>query len=76
MARKSVQQLEIRSVIAAPDRAAVWFDNVTAAGAVASCDWLDVEDGLIREIRSFYDSAPVREVLSPDEQAELGDTSP
>lgn len=72
MARKSVQQLEIRDVVATANQAAVWFENRTPAGVIPSCDWVKVEDGLIKEIQSFYDSAKVREVLSPDEQVNLG----
>ncbi len=72
MARKSVQDLEIRDVIASGNQAAVWFENRTPAGVIPSCDWVRVEDGLIKEIQSFYDSAKVREVLSPDEQENLG----
>lgn len=71
MARKSVMELTIRDVIAHGNQAAIWFANRTRAGVVASCDWLRVEDGLIAEIRSFYDSAAVRDVLSPDEQRRL-----
>ena len=72
MARKSVQELEIKHVIASENRAAVWFDNRTAKGVIPSCDWILVEDGLIKEVQSFYDSAMVREVLSLDEQENLG----
>lgn len=72
MARKSVQQLEIKDVIASGDRAAVWFENRTPAGVIPSCDWVRVENGQIKEIQSFYDSVKVREVLSPDEQDDLG----
>jgi hypothetical protein len=34
-------------------------------GIVESCDWVPVENGVINEIRSFYDSARIREVLVP-----------
>ncbi len=71
MARKSVQELVVRDVIASGDRAAIWFENRTPKGVVDSCDWVRVEDDLIKEIRSFYDSAPIRDVLSPDEQQSL-----
>ncbi len=73
MARKSVQQLKIIEIIAQGERAAIWFENQVAAGAVPSCDWLTVKDGKISAIQSFYDSVNVREVLSPEEQAGLGD---
>jgi len=72
MARKSVQELEVRDVIADGNQAAVWFENRTPEGVIPSCDWVRVEDDAIKEIRSFYDSAKVREVLSPDEQEGLG----
>ena len=72
MARKSVQELHIKHVIASESQAAVWFENRTPRGVIQSCDWVRVENGLITEIQSFYDSVIVREVLSPDEQANLG----
>jgi hypothetical protein len=74
MARKSVMELEVREVIASGSRAAVWFVNRTPNGDVETCDWVRVEDDTIKEIRSFYDSAPIREVLSPDEQGRLDDS--
>lgn len=74
MARKSVQELKIIEVIADEKQAAVWFENRTPKGVIPSCDWVRVENGLIKKIRSFYDSTKVREVLSPDEQENLGDS--
>ncbi len=71
MARKSVVELVIRDVIASGERAAIWFENRTPSGVVDTCDWLRVEDGVITEIRSFYDTAKVRAVLSADEQKRL-----
>ena len=71
MARKSVVQLAVKDVIASGNQAAVRFENRTPKGVVESCDWVRVENGLIKEIRSFYDSALIREVLSPDEQESL-----
>jgi ketosteroid isomerase-like protein len=72
MARKSVQELVVRGVVASGDQAAVWFENRTAHGVVPSCDWVWTSGGLITEIRSFYDSAAVREALSEEEQGRLG----
>ena len=72
MARKSVVELKILDVIADGDRAVVRFENRTGNGVVETCDWVRVEDGFIREVRSFYDSARVREVLDSDEQERLG----
>ncbi len=72
MARKSVQELVIRDVIASGNQAAIWFENRTSNGVVQSCDWVRVENDRIEEVRSFYDSAAVRDVLSPSEQESLG----
>jgi ketosteroid isomerase-like protein len=74
MARKSVSELVIKDVIATGDRAAIRFENRTPKGVVDTCDWVFIEDGLIKEIRSFYDSASVRDVLSAEEQESLGGT--
>lgn len=71
MARKSVTELAVKEVIADGDVAAVRFENRTAGGVVESVDWVRVEDGTIREIRSFYDSAKIREILSPADQESL-----
>jgi ketosteroid isomerase-like protein len=73
LARKSVQKLTIRGVVASGDQAAIRFENTTPAGVVDSCDWIRVEGDRIAEIRSFYDTSAVREVLSGDEQERLGD---
>jgi ketosteroid isomerase-like protein len=71
MARKSVVELTVKDVIASGNQAAVRFENRTPKGVVESCDWVRVENDLIKEIRSFYDSAMIREVLSPAEQESL-----
>ncbi len=71
MVRKSVMELTVKDVIASGGQAAVWFQNRTPNGVVESCDWVRITNDLIVEIRSFYDSAMIREVLSPDEQERL-----
>lgn len=71
IARKSVLKLKVKEVIASDDRAAVRFENRTPGGVVETCDWLRIENGVIREINSFYDSARIREILSPSEQDSL-----
>jgi ketosteroid isomerase-like protein len=73
LARKSVADLRVRDVVATGDRAAVWFENHTPAGVVDSCDWVRIEGGRIREIRSFYDPAHVRETLSTEDQSHFED---
>jgi hypothetical protein len=72
MARKSVVELSIKDVIASGNQAVVRFENRTPNGVVDTCDWLRIEQDLIVEIRSFYDSAAVRKTLSPAEQEGLG----
>jgi ketosteroid isomerase-like protein len=72
MARKSVVELAVKDVIASGNQAAIRFENKTPRGVVESCDWIRVENDLIKEIRSFYDSAVIREILSPAEQQSLG----
>jgi hypothetical protein len=71
MARKSVMELVVKDLVSSGNQAAVWFENRTPKGIVDSCDWVRIENDLIKEIRSFYDSAKIREVLSPDEQESL-----
>jgi len=76
LARKSVMELVIEDVIATGDQAAIRFENRTQNGVVESCDWIRVHDGRIQEIRSFYDTARIREILSPDEQEGLDGSNP
>jgi hypothetical protein len=71
MARKSVMNLEIKDVVASGNQAAIRFENRTPNGPVETCDWIRVEDGLIKEIRSFYDTTRIRGVLSSDELERL-----
>ncbi len=71
MARKSVVELKVKDVIASGNQAAVRFENRTPQGVVESCDWVRVENDLIQEIRSFYDSVLIRKVLSPEDQKSL-----
>ena len=71
MARKSVQELSIQETVASGDLAVVRYENRTPGGVVEACDWVRVEGDSIREIRSFYDSARIREVLSAEDQESL-----
>lgn len=71
MARKSVVTLTVTDVIASDEQAAIRFENHTPGGVVESCDWVRIEGDRIKEIRSFYDSARIRQVLSPAEQERL-----
>ena len=71
LARKSVVELTVKDVISSETQACVRFENRTPNGVVESCDWIRVENDLIKEVRAFYDSATIREVLSPAEQESL-----
>jgi ketosteroid isomerase-like protein len=71
MARKSVNELIINDVVASGNQAAIRFVNRTPGGDVDSCDWIQIQDGKILEIHSFYDSFRLRKVLSSDEQNSL-----
>lgn len=71
MARKSVAELTILHTIATGDHAAIRFENRTAKGVVESCDWVRVRGDTIVEIRSFYDPAKIREILTVAEQSGL-----
>ena len=71
MARKSVVKLVVKQVVATGNQAAVWFENRTSKGVVESCDWVCVESGEIKAIRSFYDRATIQEILSPADQRDL-----
>ena len=70
-----VMALKVIDVIGSGNQAAVWFENTTPQGVVQTCDWVRIGDDMIKEIRSFYDSTVVREVLSPAEQKNLDGSS-
>jgi len=63
MSKKSVLGITVKDVIAGDDRAAIAYEVETPAGRVEACDWIFVEDGRIREVRSYYDSATNRAAL-------------
>lgn len=76
LARKSVTELVIKTVISTGDQAAIWFENRTPNGVVESCDWVRIDGDHIKTIMSFYDSTKIRGVLSPDQQQDLGGSYP
>ena len=63
MSRKSVLSITVRDVIEGEGRAAITYDLETPAGMVEACDWVFVENGLIREVNSYYDSVTNRAAL-------------
>lgn len=66
MARESVVELTVHETLVGEGVAAVRFTNETPKGPVESCDWIRVEGGRIKEIRSFYDASRVKETLEVD----------
>ena len=63
MSRKSVLGITVRDVISGEDRAAITYELETPKGTVEACDWVFVENGRIREVNSYYDSAVNRAAL-------------
>lgn len=63
MSRKTVLRITVRDVIAAEDRAAITYQLETPAGNVDACDWVFIENGMIREVNAYYDSATNRAAL-------------
>lgn len=66
MSRKSVSRIRVRDVIEGEDRAAITYYLETPKGTVEACDWVFVENGLIREVNSYYDSVTNRAALEAD----------
>ncbi len=71
MARKSVAELVIQEMFTHGNLAVVRYENRTPNGVVEVCEWIRVAGDVIREIRAYYDSAAIRELLSAGEQASL-----
>lgn len=63
MSRKSVRKITVKDVIEGEGRAAITYELETPAGTVDACDWVFVENGRIREVNSYYDSATNRAAL-------------
>lgn len=63
LARETVMELSVKETVASGDVAAVRYENRTPEGVVEACDWVRVEGDSIKEIRSFYDSSGIREIL-------------
>ncbi len=63
MSRKSVRGITVKEVIEGEGRAAITYEVETPAGTVEACDWVFVQDGLIREVNSYYDSVKNRAAL-------------
>jgi hypothetical protein len=63
MSRKSVVGITVKDVIESEGRAAIAYELETPKGTVEACDWVFVENGLIREVNSYYDSVTNRAAL-------------
>jgi hypothetical protein len=63
MSRKSVLSIKVKDVIEGAGRAAITYELETRAGTVEACDWVYVENGLIREVNAYYDSTTNRAAL-------------
>ena len=63
MSRKSVVGITVKDVIEGEGRAAIMYELETPAGVVEACDWIFVENGVIREVNAYYDSVTNRAAL-------------
>ncbi len=63
LAAKNVSDLRILKTLGGENEAAIWFEMWTPNGMVPVCDWVEVNNGEIAAITSFYDpsSLPHRE---------------
>lgn len=61
LAAQNVTELRIQRVISDGNQAAIHFDMKTARGWVPVCDWVEVADGAITAIHSFYDAAELKQ---------------
>jgi SnoaL-like domain len=66
MSRKSVVAIRVKDVIEGDGKAAIAYELETSAGTVEACDWIFVENGLIREINAYYDSTTNRKALESE----------
>ena len=63
MSRKSVRGITVIDVVEGDGRAAIAYEVETTAGTVEACDWVFVRDGVIAEVKSYYDSVTNRAAL-------------
>jgi hypothetical protein len=60
MAAENVANLEIIKILGGEGEAVIWFEMTSPGGVVPSCDWVEVENGEITRITSFYDASVLR----------------
>lgn len=60
LAAKNVTSLKIIKTLGGDNEAAIWFEMMTPNGLVQCCDWVQVENGKIIAVTSFYDATGLR----------------
>jgi hypothetical protein len=53
-------ELRIVKTLGTGDEAVIRYEMRTPAGTVACCDWVEIRDGEIAAITSFYDATSLR----------------
>lgn len=60
LAAQNVTSLKIHKTVGSGNEAAIWFEMMTPNGLVQCCDWVEVSNGEIVAITSFYDASGLR----------------
>lgn len=60
LSAKNVASLRIVKTLGGVGEAAIWFEMMTPKGLVPCCDWVEVHNGEIIAIHSFYDASKLR----------------
>ncbi len=60
LAADNVTDLRINRIIGDNDQAAIYFEMNTPGAWVPVVDWLDIKDGKILKIQSFYDASGLK----------------
>ncbi len=60
LAAKNVASLKILKAVGSEAEAAIWFEMTTPNGTVPCCDWVEVKNGEILAVTSFYDATDLR----------------
>lgn len=60
LAAKNVTDLRVHRTLAQGNMATIHFEMDTPGGVVQVCDWVEVADGRITAIHSFYDATGLR----------------
>ncbi|MBT8401194.1 MAG: nuclear transport factor 2 family protein [Rhodothermia bacterium] len=60
LAAKNVASLKILRTVGSETEAAIWFEMTTPQGTIPCCDWVQVKNGEIVAVNSFYDATDLR----------------